>query len=1432
MYYLSGRRTQKISRVETLDMANKILHIATERDDDWGRQVIGRLEGSCDLVAEEASYHRLCMSEFFANRHCQYGQGSGRTEDEEKERAFNLFCEWLETEIEDQVFTIAELHTKMLEDFSDGEVYGKQYFQELLVGKTGRYKDDMFITNQERKLGVLCMKDKAKQILRDHKKAMEQEEEDTAIIKTAALLIRNKIRTIKIDPGYPKREEMANEYPNVPEVLRLFLSYFLTGDSLIDTWAQNIIKASRPRSGIMPAQLGLAVQLDHQFGSKWLIERMHRLKICESYTELQSYKWSVIRDIALKEIMGELIENPPILQSVTTGDRQVANVENNQEENDDQQSVSQSGTDLSLATLEEMSSCSQQDTNSSEEEPTAATEQSQSEAQPESLIELEDFGATAEASMGRKRVGEQFVGDNLDIQMSSPYGLRSIHAMGRIKITPQSSHLVTDMEVDRAKVSPVEKQDLLKKLEIRIMPYYPKRSNGFTTIDFIPIDSLMEKFDTSLMPCTGDTAWILGWLVKQKLIPPSFSHPSWKGFMKGIHGEAGMEKSVIDFLPIINAPPDNFSTVYTTIMECLRLSRDLPTMITFDLPLWQKATRIILEKNLPVIARLGGFHQLMSFTSAIGYLMTGSGIEECMQIVFPGFPVDKLLSGKSHQKTLHALFLIDAALCSYLLEDLLSNEELEQMNDEIDRMKEGRYGATYSDSTFLCSVAKRVEERLAATKLLGRTQRLWVEFHENVQIVRDFVRAERVSDIQLHMNASAKMLPVMMAAGHAQYAKAIRLTLQQFLKFDGQTKAFFVTDKNHTVRYSTHEWSAIWADLSIEQTLMRWAKSRGGLVGGRLRTPSSQKQWLLTLTSFTFIHQLFEEKHKNQGIIPEHLDLTKKRMDKDFDTVQKLVGWFKTSDLIKTDPTNLVSFSTGEICLDETVNSEKSSTIGMSMLKSLDGGNFSSTVKLKDKCTNFNALRKKIKVHQKDVVLEPYILFSRLSVASERNLTLKDSLAYELTIQPASLFDQNHFMRPSNKHKLGTYLKSKTEELDACSAEQLVIDGGWLLHQIGWQDGQTFAEICAQYVSFIKRKAAGRQCTVVFDGYASSPKDHEHTKRKKKDVGGIQLMISSDRICSLSKEKFLANDANKSNFIAFLSQLISADADLKVITANDDCDTLIVKEAVTCSATSSVEVIAEDTDILVLLLYHGASADCVKELFLSTSKATFNIKEISANLTENERDRLLFIHSFTGCDTVSGIYWQSKKALLKKLCSQPTRKVKDKIDAIFAKIMALDTSKEQIVEAGISLFSYIYGDITKPLRTLRLNKYETMAATKMVKPEYLPPTEGAVRQHTLRAFLQYHDWILLGSMTLSPCDYGWKIKDGKYTPILTEEEVAPPELLKLTICNCKKGCKTSRCSCKSMGLKCIPACGECHGQGCEKSDEPSDDAEEGSDEEN
>ena len=54
------------------------------------------------------------------------------------------------------------------------------------------------------------------------------------------------------------------------------------------------------------------------------------------------------------------------------------------------------------------------------------------------------------------------------------------------------------------------------------------------------------------------------------------------------------------------------------------------TCVTFNQPLWLKAYSMIEEAGLDIVARLGGFHTLMSYIGAIEKVMKGSRIENCL----------------------------------------------------------------------------------------------------------------------------------------------------------------------------------------------------------------------------------------------------------------------------------------------------------------------------------------------------------------------------------------------------------------------------------------------------------------------------------------------------------------------------------------------------------------------------------------------------------------------------------------------------------------------------------------------------------------------------------------------------------------------------------------------------------------------------------
>ena len=144
-----------------------------------------------------------------------------------------------------------------------------------------------------------------------------------------------------------------------------------------------------------------------------------------------------------------------------------------------------------------------------------------------------------------------------------------------------------------------------------------------------------------------------------------------------------------------------------------------------------------------------------------------------------------------------------------------------------------------------------------------------------------------------------------------------------------------------------------------------------------------------------------------------------------------------------------------------------------------------------------------------------------------------------------------------------------------------------------------------------------------------------------------------------------------------------------------------------------------------------------------------------------------------------------------------------------------NSTVDEITSAGISMFQFIYNGTGTPLSEQRLNRFNQQSKIGVLRPEGLPPTDGAAAQHSLRAYLQLHDWIKLQSMSRDPTMYGWYITNsGRYEPIPTLDEIAPPGLLKFISFNCAGNYSTKRCSCRKNNVKCISACGKCHGNSC------------------
>ena len=60
----------------------------------------------------------------------------------------------------------------------------------------------------------------------------------------------------------------------------------------------------------------------------------------------------------------------------------------------------------------------------------------------------------------------------------------------------------------------------------------------------------------------------------------------------------------------------------------------------------------------------------------------------------------------------------------------------------------------------------------------SRTAKLWIQYIDQVDTIKLFIRAERTGDWNFHLIAVGKMLNIFAASGHHNYAKSAQLYLQ------------------------------------------------------------------------------------------------------------------------------------------------------------------------------------------------------------------------------------------------------------------------------------------------------------------------------------------------------------------------------------------------------------------------------------------------------------------------------------------------------------------------------------------------------------------------------------------------------------------------------------------------------------------------------
>ena len=235
-----------------------------------------------------------------------------------------------------------------------------------------------------------------------------------------------------------------------------------------------------------------------------------------------------------------------------------------------------------------------------------------------------------------------------------------------------------------------------------------------------------------------------------------------------------------------------------------------------------------------------------------------------------------------------------------------------------------------------------------------------------------------------------------------------------------------------------------------------------------------------------------------------------------------------------------------------------------------------------------------------------------------------------------------------------------------------------------------------------------------------------------------------------------------------------------MIVAEGDADVDIERAVVNSSQSFLTTVVGEDTDLLVLVPYYGR--ECQFPLLMRSDikgnrdNIVHYISRYRMKLGTEISTYMLFLHTFTSCDSTSRISSISKQAAF-------TRFINSNLLQEVAKVFSSESKHySEIERAGnnsmVALFRGTPEESSNELRH-RILLQKVTSAKSFVVPERLPSIESATRFHSYRSYYQIMVWNLL-DQGIHATDLGWILGDSnKLVPVMTDMSPASELLLKV-----------------------------------------------------
>lgn len=1102
--------------------------------------------------------------------------------------------------------------------------------------------------------------------------------------------------------------------------------------------------------------------------------------------------------------------------------------------------------------------------------------------------------------------------DNVDINVETVDGKNTYHSMARVLFQEQFlAHSPTEANLKRSTHRSLKNTDttLLKVLPFAKplkRPEPPRIPNACQVLE-------REMAKHRKFSSVKDLTWALLRQIPRGTLPlPAGTEtnnqvvPFWTGYNSMIRQDRETSVTVTAYPPIIEAPPSDMSTVYTT----LKRGKDLAEKCgqdfhihTFDQQLYAIAQMVKLsrQEEFPrTVLRLGGFHNLSTFIACIGKIWGDAGLKDMLaeSETYATATVESMLQGRQFHRAVRGLTLVFEALTQILVTDFLKwLKEEDHVFDELDGVVLHLYDVYSSFSKSdnvpvqdLNSLSSKIEQELLPQldtfieygSQKSPTFQFWIKFLTSVHIMLANIRAEREGDWDMHLSTQVSMLPYFFIADRQNYSRWGTLYAIEMLTSlpDAVSEAF--AEGQFTVRQTPGGFKGVWSDMAVETSIIRDSKSDSGIIG-LTRRGSTVLRWTCTRHILGQYSRHMQIRSGLKSSTSKAHEQTKPSMlSRDEQHTQQIVAYIKENMVdpfsVNSHTKLLMNIGTGLVATPE-ISSALTSAVdkGKDMLNAFvttrlgddEDKSFYQPIS-KSGLKTFKEMKKQTKVMvggaKKRVNVSAEQVYQRaLALAKVRpEVNLATVLSYPLTVVPPSIFKEDGSRRKTNKadllHALEDTVNNSVTELPCPSVDASIhiTDVMAFLRMLKVGQMKTFQDIGEACITKIGQLLKlYTEVHFVFDRYdneETNPKNEEHQRRQSS--GFRQYQVDASRPIP-DWNAFMGVSSNKAQLTDFLSTYIeeniqsrellnphnvlylgggyqncektrcltsSGSEDIKDLSSSQvEGDTRMILHAVKASEklsrtskTARLVVQSPDTDVLVLLVHYFERMKAFTECWMETGTITkildlrrfIPVHKITVALGPALCDALPSVHALTGCDTVSSFFGIGKKTAF-----STARKV---VEAELPCLQALEDDKS--IDVSRQFVAALYDPKKKFMGSHKsLNELRfRLAAKRTMSIAKLPPCEASFKQHVRRASWQTKTWTtahIPKPETRQPTSNGWILQESSIVPLYFDGPTALDKL-KDFYCGCmgKNMCvEEEKCPCHQDGVACSEIC-RCEGE--------------------